>query len=242
MIDLAREAEKKARRSARKEGFEILNHEQWVKGKRNTEILGHLPAALQSGEIKVWYQPKVDYSTGKIYGAAALCRWQHPELGWISPGEFIPVLEEAGLIRELDSFVWECACKDLKKWKEHGRFISISVNLSRNDIDESINIAGYFCDLVHKYDLTPDMLKIEITETVFTKDSQMLIDITRDLKAAGFTVEMDDFGSGYSSLNILKDVPVDVIKLDLLFLRKSDYPEKSRTIISHIINSFYNST
>lgn len=89
MIDLAREAEKKARRSARKEGLEILNHEQWVKGKRNTEILGHLPAALQSGEIKVWYQPKVDYSTGKIYGAEALCRWQHPELGWISPGEFM---------------------------------------------------------------------------------------------------------------------------------------------------------
>lgn len=236
MIDLAREAEKKARMSARKEGFEILNHEQWVKGKRNTEMISHLPVALQSGEIRVWYQPKVDYSTGKIYGAEALCRWQHPELGWISPGEFIPVLEEAGLIRELDSFVWERVCKDLKKWKEQGRCVSISVNLSRSDIGEDINIAEYFCNLVHKYDLTPDQLKIEITETVFTEDPRILVDTTRDLKAAGFIVEMDDFGSGYSSLNILKDVPVDVIKLDLLFLRKSDYPEKSRTIISHIIN------
>ena len=235
MIDLAREAEKKARKSARKEGFEILNHEQWVKGKRNTEILNHLPVALQSGEIKVWYQPKVDYSTGKICGAEALCRWQHPDLGWISPEEFIPVIEEAGLIRELDSFVWECVCKDLKKWKEQGRYISVSVNLSRSDIGDGINVAEYFCNLVHKYDLTPDQLKIEITETVFTQDSRILTDTTRDLKAAGFIVEMDDFGSGYSSLNILKDVPVDVIKLDLLFLRKSDYPEKSRTIICHII-------
>ena len=139
------------------------------------------------------------------------------------------------LIRELDSFVWECACKDLKKWKDQGKSISVSVNLSRSDIGDGINIAEYFYNLIHKYDLTPDMLKIEITETVFTKDPQILIDTTRDLKAAGFIVEMDDFGSGYSSLNILKDVPVDVIKLDLLFLRKSDYPEKSRTIISHII-------
>lgn len=235
MIDLARVAEKRVRGSIRKEGYEFYNPEQWVRGMRKSEIISHLPAAISSGEIKVWYQPQYNYNMGKINGAEALCRWNHPKLGWISPSEFIPALEESGLIRELDFFVWETVCKDLKKWNDEGMKRSVSVNLSRNDIIQGSSICEHFCELIRKYDLDPSQLRIEITETVYTEDPEILINTTKELRAAGFYVEMDDFGSGYSSLNILKEVPVDSIKLDLLFLRESDYPEKSRTIISYIV-------
>ena len=235
MIDLARVAEKRVRRSPKKEGYEFYNHDQWVKGKRSSEITGHLSTAIKAEEIQVWYQPQVDFITGKINGAEALCRWEHPTLGWISPGEFIPVLEEAGLIRELDYYVWECVCKDLQKWNSKGVHRTVSVNLSRSDISDVIDIPEHFSDLVKMYDLTPDQIRIEITETVYAESPEVLIETTKALKERGFTVEMDDFGSGYSSLNILKEVPVDVIKLDLMFLRESDHPEKSRTIIRHIV-------
>ncbi len=235
MIDLARIAEKRVRKSGKKEGYEIYNPDQWIKGKRNSEIISHLPAAIKSGELQVWYQPQVNYDTGEINGAEALCRWNHSKLGWISPGEFIPALEEAGLIRDLDAYIWECVCKDLKRWNKQGMKRTVSVNLSRNDIGEDINVTEYFSNLIRRYGLKPEQLRIEITETVFSENPDILINTTSELKAAGFIVEMDDFGSGYSSLNILKEVPVDVIKLDLLFLRKSEYPEKSRIIIRNII-------
>ncbi len=136
MLDLARIAEKKVRET-QKDGYAFYNPEQWEKGKRTTEMIGHLSTALRSGEIQVWYQPQVDYDTGKLTGAEALCRWNHSSLGWISPAEFIPTLEEAGLIHELDFFVWDRVCRDLQKWNREGLRRSVSVNLSRCDIKEN---------------------------------------------------------------------------------------------------------
>lgn len=234
MIDFARIAERKLRESG-KTGFEFYNLNQWESKKRAVEIVGHLSSALESGEIQVWYQPQVDFSTNKIIGAEALCRWAHGNLGWISPGEFIPALENSGKIYELDCFVWEKVCQDLHRWNTVGKRMTISVNVSRNDIEENPNIHLLFVGLIRKYDLGFDQLHIEITESAYVADSTMLNKTTDTLRSYGFQVEMDDFGSGYSSLNMLKELSVDRIKLDLRFLTGPGFEDKGQIILSYLI-------
>lgn len=234
MLDFARVAEKRVKESGR-EGYEFYNPRQWEKGKRTSDIVSCFSQALTSGELKVWYHPQVDYATRTVIGAEALCRWNHSKLGWISPGEFIPVLEEAGYIFDLDSYVWETVCKDLKRWNDQGIRRSVSVNLSRKDIRGDFDIVKHFCDLISRYELQPDQLRIEITETAYVEEGEILADTTKRLEDAGFMVEMDDFGSGYSSLHMLKEIPVDRIKLDLHFLEGKGDMEKSRIIVRYMI-------
>ncbi len=235
MLDLARVAEQKVRES-RKGDFAFYNPEQWDRGKRIADIINYLPGAMKSGDIQVWYQPQVNYRTGKVQGAEALCRWDHTKLGWLHPAGFIDTLEEAGLIYDLDCFVWETVCKDLKRWNEQGFHRSVSVNVSRDDISEDRDLSEHFLELIQTYGLSPDQLRIEITETAYVENTAILISTTEKLRSHGFQVEMDDFGSGYSSLHMLKEVPVDRIKLDLYFLTETGDPQKSRTIVSCIIN------
>ena len=234
MLDCARVAEKRLRKT-RKDGYEFYNPDQWEKGKLSADIVSRLPLALQSGEIKVWYQPQVNFDTGRITGLEALCRWDHSKLGWLLPAEFIPALEESGLIYDLDCFVWDKVCQDLSRWNERGIRLSASVNLARNDIQEDGNIPGHFYDLIESYGLSPDQLRIEITETAYVEDPALLIGTTVKLRELGFAVEMDDFGSGYSSLHMLKEVPVDRIKMDLHFLTGTGDVEKGRVIVSQVI-------
>lgn len=234
MLDYARVTEKRVRET-RKDGFEFYNPKQWEKEKNTAAVVGSLELAIQSGELQVWYQPQVNYDTGEITGTEALCRWNHAALGWLRPSEFIPTLEEAGLIYDLDRFVWERVCQDLHRWNEEGYHRSVSVNLSRCDIREDRNIPGEFFDLIRKYDLSVDQLRIEITETAFAEDPELLIQTTVKLREFGFEVEMDDFGSGYSSLHMLKEVPVDRIKLDLHFLSGTGDVERSRIIVSYMV-------
>ena len=234
MLDFARVAESRVRET-RDDGLEFYNPEQWERGKRDTGIVNHLSSAIRSGEIQVWYQPQVDFETGAITGAEALCRWNHSQLGWLSPAEFIPTLERHSLVYELDRFVWETVCRDLRRWNEQGLRRHVSVNLSRSCVQEDESIATYFRDLTKRYGITPDQLGIEITETAYVEDPDLLIHTTLELQELGFQVEMDDFGSGYSSLNMLKEVPVDRIKLDLRFLSGSGDPKKGRIIVSHVI-------
>jgi EAL domain-containing protein (putative c-di-GMP-specific phosphodiesterase class I)/GGDEF domain-containing protein/ABC-type amino acid transport substrate-binding protein len=238
MLDYARVAEGRVRAS-RKDGYEFYNPEQWEKDKQAAEVTSHLASAIQAGELAVWYQPQVDGKTGAIIGAEALCRWNHGKLGWLSPSEFIPALEEAGLIYDLDRFVWERACEDLRRWNEMGMHRSVSVNMSRSDIRDQHDVAGHFRQLIEKYGLTPDQLSVEITETAYVEDSALLIDTTTKLQQLGFRVEMDDFGSGFSSLHMLKEVPVDRIKLDLHFLSDSGDVQKGRIIVSQIIQMIH---
>ena len=234
MLDFARVAEKRVR-DTRKDGYEFYNPEQWEKGRLTASLVSHLPLAIRAGELQVWYQPQVNYKTGKITGAEALCRWDHEKLGWLRPSEFIPTLEETGLIYDLDSFIWDAVCKDLARWNEQGKHLSIAVNLSRCDISEGGDIPGHFSNLINTHGLTPDQLRVEITETAFVENADLLISTTEKLRELGFTVEMDDFGSGYSSLHMLKEVPVDRIKLDLHFLTGTGDLEKSRIIVSQMI-------
>ena len=234
MLDYARVAERRARES-RKTDYAFYNPEEWEKGKRISDVINYLPTAIQSGDIKVWYQPQVDFETGKITGAEALCRWAHTKLGCLQPNDFISMLEESGLIFDLDCFVWDKVCQDLQRWNKQGHYRSVSVNLSRNDFREDRDIPGHFRKLIRNYGLNPDQLRIEITETAYAENPELLISTTEKLRELGFQVEMDDFGSGYSSLHMLKEVPVDRIKLDLRFLSKDGDSDKGRIIISCII-------
>ena len=235
MIDFARIAEQQARDS-KKDGYAFYNPGQWDAAEQTAEICGHLPVALKNGEIRIWYQPQVDYETKKINGAEALCRWKNPDQGWISPGVFIPILEESGRIYELDRFVWETVCKDLKRWNEMGKLRSVSINVSRGDITEDRNVPEYIKGLTEKYGIDKDQLRVEITETAFADNPEILIDATMKFREYGFQVEMDDFGSGFSSLHMLKDVPVDRIKLDLNFLVGDKNKDKGRIIIRNVIS------
>ncbi len=234
MIDLARSAERKLHEN-KKDGYEFYNPKQWEKGMRVVHIVGRFPLALKSKELRVWYQPQIDYDSGKIIGAEALCRWNNPDLGFIPPSEFIPALEDAGIIYDLNCYIWKMVCHDLAGWNKEGKHRCISVNVSRLDIQKNRELPEYFCDLVQEYDLTPDQLHIEITETAYVEDAELLINTTSKLREYGFQVEMDDFGSGYSSLNMLKEVPVDRIKLDLRFLTGSGNRRMGQTILKHVI-------
>lgn len=204
---------------------------------RENEILSSLDSAMEKGEIEIWLQPQINCTNNHIIGAEVLCRWNSASMGFVSPGEFIPILEANGRVSELDKYVWEKTCQLLRKWKDRGReeIIPLSINVSRFDIVD-IDIDRYFTELIRKYDLSPDLLRIEITESAYMDEPEQLIKCVKCLKEAGFLVEMDDFGSGFSSLNMLKEVPVDVLKLDLRFFRSNGEEKHSGgTIISAVV-------
>lgn len=232
MIDAARIAEQTIQ-ERKKDGFIFYNPIQWDKSKRISEITAHLQTAIKEGEIKVYYQPQINFETRKVIGAEALCRWNYKNKGFISPGEFIPILEEAGLISMLDKFVWESVCKDLARWKMQNIYRKASINISRFDIND-FDIAVYIHNLVKENGLDVEQLNIEITETACI-ESKAFIDTVKKFRSLGFKVEIDDFGSGYSSLNMLKDVETDRIKLDLRFLSGETESERGKIIIECMI-------
>ena len=183
----------------------------------------------------MYLQPQVS-TEGKILGGEALVRWQHPVKGMIAPIAFIPVFEKNGLISDVDKYMWESACKQLRKGKDEGKDdLYISVNIAPRDF-YLLNIYQVFTELVNKYDIAPQNLKLEITETAVVIDLQRQMELIERLRRIGFVVEMDDFGSGYSSLNMLKDIHVDVLKIDMAFLRKAEDEERSKKILQMIIS------
>ncbi len=193
--------------------------------------------AIERHEFKVYFQPQYNYAEGSILGAEALVRWEHPTLGFLSPDKFIPLFEENGMIFLLDEYVWEESCRYMSDWlknKDKVVPISVAVNVSRVDLYVP-NIADRINRLVESYGLPPSYLRLEITESAYMQNSQRLISVVRELHDRGFTVEMDDFGSGYSSLNMLKDVPVDILKLDVRFLSAGEDNPRGGNILSSVI-------
>ena len=169
-------------------------------------------------------------------GAEALVRWNHPVWGFLSPAEFIPLFEKNGFITRLDRFVWEKACAVLHDWDERGYYpMSVSVNVSRADIYNE-DLADTLVKIIEKYDLDPSRLHLEITESAYTENPKQIIDTVTTLRELGFVIEMDDFGSGYSSLNMLNDMPIDILKLDMKFIRSEMAKPKSQGILQFIIN------
>ena len=170
-----------------------------------------------------------------MLGAEALVRWLHPVRGMVMPGEFIELFEHNGLIVKLDQYIWRLACEHLKRWKEIGWGDKyISVNISPTDF-HFIDIYDTFINLIEEYQIEPKNLRLEITETAVITNLEKQLELIEKLRIAGFIVEMDDFGSGYSSLNMLKDIRVDVLKFDLNFLRNSNDIERSRKIIKSLM-------
>lgn len=189
--------------------------------------------AVINDEFAMYLQPKYCISTGEIIGAEALARWIHPKKGIISPNDFIPVFEKNGFIMKLDRIIWEKACKKLREWIDKGiKPVPISVNVSREYLTSSEAITA-LKGLIKKYDIPISLLELEITETVDTDGVQNII---KQFKDSGFTMLMDDFGSGYSSLNMLKTTQFDVLKIDRGFLSEFMESDRGRNIISHTIS------
>lgn len=199
------------------------------------EIINEMQEALDTNQFVVYLQPKCSLDTEKIIGAEALVRWNHPKKGLISPGKFIPVFEKNGFIMELDAYIWEETCKLIKKWIDTGKSVlPISVNISRVNLYNTL-LCSIIHDLVEKYGIPPHLFELEITESAYTNNAFKLIDVINEFHEYGFTVLMDDFGSGYSSLNMLKDIPVDELKIDLNFLSGADALGRGKNILTSIV-------
>lgn len=198
------------------------------------EIMGELDDAIASGQFHIYLQAQVN-GQGESHGAEALVRWIHPKKGYLPPSAFIDILEKNGAIVRLDRYIWELTCQKLREWTDEGREdMYLSVNISPKDF-YFIDIYETFTSLVEQYGINPGRLHLEITETSVMTDVQQRIKIIERLQAYGFIVEMDDFGSGYSSLNMLKEIHVNVLKVDMVFLRKTTEMERSRKILRTII-------
>lgn len=203
---------------------------------RQQEIENDMEKALERKEFCVYIQPKYDIYKGKIVGGEALARWIHPEKGMISPGDFIPVFEKNGFIRYLDYYIWEETCRLIAEIKEKGLgSYPVSINVSRAHFYTN-ELVGRLKGLLSTYKLQPEELEIEITESIYVEDSDIINERIQELRDLGFKIAMDDFGSGYSSLNMLKEIPLDIIKMDLKFLDSSENVEKSHKILDSLVD------
>ncbi len=202
------------------------------------KILGEFHSALAGGQFKMFIQPQVRAEDGKITGGEALVRWEHPQKALLTPDKFVKILEKNGFIYEMDNYIWESAAKKLAEWQNSGnevlKSLSISVNISTKDFYHA-DLYKIFTTLVQKYNISPKLLKLEVTETVLVQDVYIFRNVLNHLKKYGFIIEMDDFGSGYSSLNALKDFQMDVLKIDMEFLRKTENKELASEIIALVI-------
>lgn len=197
-------------------------------------VISHLDAAIENHWIQVYYQPVIRTLTGEICGMEALARWVDPHIGFLSPASFIPVLEQVRLIHQLDAYVLDAVCRTLRQRLNHELPVTpVSFNLSRYDFD-LLDIFSLVETTRKKYEIPRDFLHVEITESALSKNAKAVHQALDRLRSEGYEVWLDDFGSDYSSLNILKDYTVDLVKLDMAFL--SDFTEKSRCIISSVIS------
>lgn len=198
-------------------------------------IVRDMEAALAENQFRIFLQPVYNVKTDSIESAEALIRWFHPINGMVSPGKFIPVFERNGFIVKTDRFVWEEVCKFIRRQREEtGQVIPVSVNVSRLNF-YNLDLLEFLLGLLEKYDLESWMLKLEITESAYTDNPHQLMSIIKAFREEGFPVLMDDFGSGYSSLNMLKNLPVDVLKVDMAFVRELEESERAYMILKFIM-------
>lgn len=202
--------------------------------------LDDINQAFDNNEFCFYLQPKCNAETGAIVGAEALVRWNHPEYGLVSPGEFIPLLERESMVTRFDLFIWRSVCEMLSRWDGEGRnLVPVSVNVSMTDI-EAIDVARVLGDLLDRFSIDARLLQVEITESAIAQNMDVVEETIRDLHARGIAVLMDDFGSAYSSLNMLKDINVDAIKLDMKFVDlNADNAAKGLKIIESVIDMAY---
>ena len=208
-------------------------HERQLYAERLVEDFS---AAIREKQFKVFYQPKFDVrpDTPILTSAEALVRWEHPELGMINPGVFIPLFEENGLIQKLDTYVWRETARQIRDWKDRLNYaIPVSVNVSRIDMYD-LKLPETLQEIVREQDLTGRDFLLEVTESAYTQDSAQIIETIETLRNNGFQIEMDDFGTGYSSLNMISSLPIDALKLDMQFIRNA-FKEGGNTHMLEVI-------
>ena len=211
----------------------FYNIVQLMQSLMEKSILGEFEGALTKEEFAMFLQPQVD-AEGQVQGAEALVRWIHSEKGVVTPGRFINILEETGLVYKLDKYMWERAAQKLKEWKQREIPYYISVNISTKDFF-SLDIYETFVQLIEKYEIEPERLKLEITETTLMSDFKENMEILKKLQEYGFQIEIDDFGSGYSSLNMLRNINANVLKIDRDFLVATENEVRDQDILQSIV-------
>ncbi len=214
----------------------VFKPEMSMRLEKEQEIVNEMVQALADEQFIVYLQPKYSLETNAPAGAEALVRWMHPKKGMVSPGLFIPVFEKNGFIERLDHYVWEVICKYLRKWIDEGiKPHPISVNISRVDLYNP-QIVEFIIGLVDKYSLPHELFQLELTETAYMDNPHIMKQVVSGLKENGFTVMMDDFGSGYSSLSVLKEIEVDVLKIDMRFFDSNGVNDgRSENIIASVV-------
>lgn len=215
----------------------IAVYDDTLRGKllREKAVTDAMETALNEGQFTVYLQPKYSLKDECMAGAEALVRWIHPEWGFMSPGEFIPLFEKNGFIPRLDAYVWEQVCVKLKEWREKGYpLVPVSVNVSRADVYQ-LQLVEILSDLTKKYDVDPQYLHLEITESAYAENPGQIISTVEELRKMGFIIEMDDFGSGYSSLNMLSQMNLDILKLDMKFIQSEMEKPENQSILNDII-------
>lgn len=201
---------------------------------RKHQIIYEMDSALAEGQFEPWLQPQYNHATGAMIGAEVLVRWNRNGT-YISPAEFIPIFEENGFIYEMDKYIWEQSCRLLRRWLDEGRNpLPLSVNISRRDILHK-DFLSVLSDIVSRYSIPAELLRLEVTESAFAEESGQIIEKVVRLIEMGFVVEIDDFGSGYSSLNTLKDVPSSVLKLDMRFFESTENSRHAGNIIESVV-------
>ena len=237
LADRARSASKMARGNYQ-QPVRIFGEEMQKRELLNQRLLNDLNGALEEKQFTVFYQPKYDIQSDppRLSSAEALIRWRHPELGMISPGDFIPLFEGNGLISVVDNYVWKETARQVRQWRDkYGFTLPVSVNLSRSDVFDT-KLVDRLAALIGNNALDYRDIKLEVTESAYTDDAKTVLEVIRRLREIGFDIEMDDFGSGYSSLNMLSDMPVDVLKMDMKFIRNIVTSETDRRLVSLILD------
>lgn len=214
----------------------IYNEEMEEQMQMEQQIAGEMRAALEQKQFEVYLQPKYVASTGEPYGAEALVRWMHPTRGMISPGVFIPIFETNGFIIKLDQYVWERTCQLLKKWTDEGRSVMpVSVNVSRVSMYNPETVP-FLKGLIEKYQISPKLLNLELTESAYMEDPEEMKERLVVLQEIGFEFMLDDFGSGYSSMNALSELTFNYLKVDRKFLSRIEFDSRSCTVLKTIID------
>ena len=204
--------------------------------KQEQYIINEVNRALEEEQFEVYLQPKINLMTDRSYGAEALVRWRHPEKGMISPGEFIPIYERNGIIGRLDLYMWRHVCMILRRWLDEGQNPNpISVNVSRVNIYNP-HLVEILRNLITEFQIPPYLLNLELTESAFMEDQELVMKTMSRLHQIGFKIMMDDFGSGYSSLNVLKDMEVDYLKVDMKFLQQDqEFNGKGEKVLTSVV-------
>ncbi len=229
MCDRARAVKKQVKGNALT-NYAVYDDAIRLKMREQAEIEEEMNMALSNNEFVMFLQPQIDLKTRKICGAEALVRWKHPIKGILVPAQFLALFESNGFITKMDMYIWEIACQYAKQLQDRGIFLPISVNISRVHIGNT-NLSDIFLGLVRKYDIEPKYLELEITENLFIEDVEELFNEMASLKKCGFNIMMDDFGSGYSSLNMLRSAPVDTLKIDRFFLDEIMSTDRGKIIV-----------